>query len=34
MKVVKKNMEAVKDAHPNIAEMVRENAFKRAKIHA
>ena len=34
MRVVKKNMEAVKDAHPNIAEMVRENAFRRAKIPA
>ena len=32
MRVVKKNMEAVKDAHPNIAEMVRENAFRRARV--
>jgi predicted CoA-substrate-specific enzyme activase len=31
MRVVKKNMEAVKDAHPNIAEMVRGHAFRRAK---
>jgi predicted CoA-substrate-specific enzyme activase len=30
MRVVKKSMEAVKDAHPNTAEMVRENAFRRA----
>ncbi|MFM9885677.1 MAG: BadF/BadG/BcrA/BcrD ATPase family protein [Burkholderiales bacterium] len=34
MRVVKKTMEAVKDAHPNIAEMVRENAFRRAKAPA
>jgi hypothetical protein len=31
MRVVKKNLEAMKDAHPNIAEMVRESAFRRAK---
>jgi predicted CoA-substrate-specific enzyme activase len=31
MRVVKKNMEAVKDAHPNTAEVVRETAFRRAK---
>jgi predicted CoA-substrate-specific enzyme activase len=31
MRVVKKNLEAMKDAHPNIAEMVRENAFRRAR---
>jgi predicted CoA-substrate-specific enzyme activase len=31
MLVVKKNLEAVKDAHPNIAEMVRATAFRRAK---
>jgi hypothetical protein len=31
MRVVKKSMEAIKDAHPNTAEMVRENAFRRAK---
>jgi len=30
MRVVKKSMEAVKDAHPNTAEMVREGAFRRA----
>lgn len=30
MRVVKRNLESVKDAHPNIAEMVRENAFRRA----
>ena len=29
MRVVKKSMEAVKDAHPNTAELVRENAFRR-----
>jgi predicted CoA-substrate-specific enzyme activase len=29
MRVVKKSMEATKDAHPNTAEMVRENAFRR-----
>jgi predicted CoA-substrate-specific enzyme activase len=31
MRVVKKNLEAVKDAHPNTAEVVREIAFRRAK---
>jgi predicted CoA-substrate-specific enzyme activase len=31
MRVVKKNMEAVKDAHPNTAEMVREDAFRRSR---
>jgi hypothetical protein len=31
MRVVKKNLEAVKDAHPNTAEVVRETAFKRAR---
>ena len=31
MRVVKKNLEAVKDAHPNTAEVVREAAFKRAR---
>ena len=31
MSVVKKNLEAVKDAHPNTAEVVRETAFRRAK---
>jgi predicted CoA-substrate-specific enzyme activase len=29
MRVVKKSMEATKDAHPITAEMVRENAFRR-----
>jgi predicted CoA-substrate-specific enzyme activase len=32
MLVVKKNLEAVKDAHPNTAEMVRATAFRRAAI--
>ena len=32
MRVVKKNLEAVKDAHPNTAEMVREGAFRRARV--
>jgi predicted CoA-substrate-specific enzyme activase len=31
MRVVKKNLEAVKDAYPNTAEMVRETAFRRAR---
>lgn len=31
MRVVKKNLESIKDAHPNIAELVRETAFRRAK---
>jgi predicted CoA-substrate-specific enzyme activase len=31
MRVVKKNLESVKDAHPNIAEMVREGAFRAAR---
>ena len=31
MRVVKKRMEEVKDAHPNIAALVRESAFRRAK---
>lgn len=31
MRVVKKSMEAVKDANPNTAEMVREDAFRRAR---
>jgi predicted CoA-substrate-specific enzyme activase len=30
MLVVKKNLEAVKDAHPNTAELVRSTAFRRA----
>ncbi|HEX6318067.1 MAG TPA: BadF/BadG/BcrA/BcrD ATPase family protein [Burkholderiales bacterium] len=34
MRVVKKAMEAVKDAHPNTAEMVREAGFRRAKLSA
>jgi predicted CoA-substrate-specific enzyme activase len=32
MRVVKKNLESIKDAHPNTAEVVRETAFRRAKI--
>jgi predicted CoA-substrate-specific enzyme activase len=32
MRVVKKNLESIKDAHPNTAEMVRETAFRRAKV--
>jgi predicted CoA-substrate-specific enzyme activase len=32
MRVVKKSMEAVKDANPNTAEMVRENAFRSARV--
>jgi predicted CoA-substrate-specific enzyme activase len=31
MRVVKKDLEAVKEAHPNTAEAVRETAFRRAK---
>jgi predicted CoA-substrate-specific enzyme activase len=31
MRVVKKNLESIKDAHPNTAEMVRETAFRRAR---
>jgi hypothetical protein len=31
MRIVKKNLESTKDAHPNTAELVRENAFRRAK---
>ena len=31
MRAVKKSMEAVKDANPNTAEMVREGAFRRAR---
>jgi predicted CoA-substrate-specific enzyme activase len=34
MRVVKKSMEAVKDANPNTAEMVRENAFRSAGVEA
>jgi predicted CoA-substrate-specific enzyme activase len=32
MRVVKKNLETVKDAHPNTAEVVRETAFRRARV--
>jgi predicted CoA-substrate-specific enzyme activase len=32
MRVVKKNLEAVKDAHPNTAEVVRESAFRSARV--
>jgi len=32
MRVVKKNLEGVKDANPNTAEVVRETAFRRAKV--
>jgi predicted CoA-substrate-specific enzyme activase len=32
MRIVKKNMESARDAHPNTAEMVRETAFRRAKV--
>jgi predicted CoA-substrate-specific enzyme activase len=31
MRVVKKNLESIKDAHPNTAEVVRETAFRRAR---
>src|ERR1700677_1697419 len=31
MRVVKKNLETIRDAHPNTAELVRENAFRRAR---
>jgi predicted CoA-substrate-specific enzyme activase len=31
MRVVKKNLEVIRDAHPNTAEVVRESAFRRAK---
>ena len=34
MRIVKKNMETARDAHPNTAEMVRESAFRRAKVDA
>jgi predicted CoA-substrate-specific enzyme activase len=30
MRIVKKNLEATRDAHPNTAEVVRETAFRRA----
>lgn len=32
MRVVKKNLETMKDAHPNTADMVRESAFRRARV--
>jgi predicted CoA-substrate-specific enzyme activase len=31
MRIVKKNLETLRDAHPNTAELVREGAFRRAK---
>ncbi len=31
MRVVKMNLEIIRDAHPNTAEMVRESAFRRSK---
>ncbi len=34
MRIVKKNMETARDAHPNTAQMVRESAFRRAKVDA
>jgi len=33
MRIVKKNLENARDAHPNTAEMVRETAFRRVKVH-
>jgi predicted CoA-substrate-specific enzyme activase len=32
MRIVKKNLESIKDAHPNTAEVVRETAFRRARV--
>jgi len=32
MRVVKRNLESTRDAHPNTAEVVRETAFRRAKL--
>jgi predicted CoA-substrate-specific enzyme activase len=32
MRLVKKNLESARDAHPNTAEVVRETAFRRAKV--
>ncbi|MEO8063588.1 MAG: BadF/BadG/BcrA/BcrD ATPase family protein [Pseudomonadota bacterium] len=32
MRIVKKNLETTRHAHPNTAEMVRENAFRRVKV--
>jgi predicted CoA-substrate-specific enzyme activase len=34
MRVVKAKLEAVKDAHPNIGELVREGAFRQARVEA
>jgi hypothetical protein len=34
MRVVKKQLEAVKDAHPNIGALVRDHAFSRIKTSA
>jgi predicted CoA-substrate-specific enzyme activase len=34
MRIVKKNLESARDAHPNTAELVRETAFRRAKADA
>lgn len=34
MRIVKKNLESARDAHPNTAELVRETAFRRAKVDA
>ncbi len=31
MRIMKKNMESTRNAHPNTAEMVRENAFRRVR---
>jgi hypothetical protein len=32
MRIVKKNMESTRNAHPNTAELVRESAFRRAMV--
>jgi hypothetical protein len=32
MRIMKKNMESTRNAHPNTAEMVRETAFRRATL--
>ena len=32
MRIVKKNLESARDAHPNTAEVVRETAFRRARV--
>jgi predicted CoA-substrate-specific enzyme activase len=32
MRVVKRNLESTRDAHPNTAEVVRETAFRRTKV--